>query len=117
MATVAAIAIIAGLIRFVGWRVQVSEAKAAQSEMRSLYDFNPGNIISDGAFFNGNALSERQVQTILDQQGATCQCSGDHADALLEARLVPCIAQFSAQILWNKGFAVARLAIACFAVA
>lgn len=72
VATVAAIAIIAGLIRFVGWRVQVSEAKAAQSEMRSLYDFNPGNIISDGAFFNGNALSERQVQTILDQQGATC---------------------------------------------
>ena len=69
VATVAAIAIIAGLIRFVGWRVQVSEAKAAQSEMRSLYDFNPGNIISDGAFFNGNALSERQVQTILDQQG------------------------------------------------
>ena len=36
VATVAAIAIIAGLIRFVGWRVQVSEAKAAQSEMRSL---------------------------------------------------------------------------------
>lgn len=52
--------------------MQVKEAKAAQSEMRSLYDFNPGNIISDGAFFNGNALSERQVQTILDQQGATC---------------------------------------------
>ena len=72
VATVAAIAIIAGLIRFVGWRVQISEAKAAQSEMQSLYDFNPGNIISDGAFFNGNALSERQVQTILDQQGAAC---------------------------------------------
>ncbi len=42
VATVAAIAIIAGLIRFVGWRVQVSEAKAAQSEIAIAVRFQPG---------------------------------------------------------------------------
>ena len=36
------------------------------------YDFNPGNIISDGTFFNGNALSEQQVSTIIEQQGVAC---------------------------------------------
>lgn len=76
MAAATSVAIIIGPVRFVGWRVQVSEAKAAQSALQSLYDFNPGNIISDGAFFNGNALSERQVQTILDQQGVAC--NGEH---------------------------------------
>lgn len=76
VAATAAIAIIVGLVHFVNWRMQVSEAKATQIALQSLYDFNPGNIISDGAFFNGNALSEQQVQTILDQQGVAC--NGEH---------------------------------------
>lgn len=67
-----AIAIIVGAVRFIGWRVQVNEALTAQSQSQSQYDFNPGNIISDGTFFNGNALSEQQVSTIIEQQGVAC---------------------------------------------
>ena len=72
VAAIAAIAIIVGAVRFIGWRVQVNEALTAQSQSQSQYDFNPGNIISDGTFFNGNALSEQQVSTIIEQQGASC---------------------------------------------
>ena len=68
VAAIAAIAIIVGAVRFIGWRVQVNEALTAQSQSQSQYDFNPGNIISDGTFFNGNALSEQQVSTIIEQQ-------------------------------------------------
>ena len=70
--SIAAIAIIVGAVRFIGWRVQVNEALTAQSQSQSQYDFNPGNIISDGTFFNGNALSEQQVSTIIEQQGVAC---------------------------------------------
>ena len=72
VAAIAAIAIIVGAVRFIGWRVQVNEALTAQSQSQSQYDFNPGNIISDGTFFNGNALSEQQVSTIIEQQGVAC---------------------------------------------
>lgn len=72
VAAIAAIAIIVGAVRFIGWRVQVNEALTAQSQSQSQYDFNPGNIISDGTFFNGNALSEQQVSNIIEQQGVAC---------------------------------------------
>ena len=72
VAAIAAIAIIVGAVRFIGWRVQVNEALTAQSQSQSQYAFNPGNIISDGTFFNGNALSEQQVSTIIEQQGVAC---------------------------------------------
>ena len=72
VAIIAALALIIGLVRFIGWRVQVDEAVASQEQLQTKYDFNPGNIISDGLFFNGNALSEQQVNAIIEKQGATC---------------------------------------------
>ena len=63
MAAIAAIAIIVGAVRFIGWRVQVNEALSRAKPDRSRNTTSiPGNIISDGTFFNGNALSEQQVQ-------------------------------------------------------
>ena len=52
--------------------MQVDEAVASQEQLQTKYDFNPGNIISDGLFFNGNALSEQQVNAIIEEQGAAC---------------------------------------------
>ena len=72
IASIVALALIVGLVRFVGWRVQVDEAVSSQEQLQTKYDFNPGNIISDGLFFNGNALSEQQVNAIIEKQGATC---------------------------------------------
>lgn len=72
IASIVALALIVGLVRFVGWRVQVDEAVASQEQLQTKYDFNPGNIISDGLFFNGNALSEQQVNAIIEKQGAAC---------------------------------------------
>lgn len=34
--------------------------------------FNPGNIIDDGNFYNGNAMSTSEVQSFLNQRLATC---------------------------------------------
>ena len=59
--------VVAELVRFTNWRAQVRAAEAAQLELTRTYDFNPGNIISDGLFFNGNALSEQQVNAIIEK--------------------------------------------------
>ncbi len=71
-AVIAAIAAIVALVQYVNWRIAVNEARDAQNQIQSKYDFNPGNIISDGQFFNGNALSEAQIQSFLDEQGVSC---------------------------------------------
>lgn len=65
-------ALIVGLVRFINWRVEIGLAEKAQNQLQAKYDFNPGNIISDGQFFNGNALSEAQVQSFIEEQGAAC---------------------------------------------
>ena len=67
-----AIALVVGLVRFVSWRVEVGQAEKTQNQLQAQYDFNPGNIISDGQFFNGNALSEAQVRSFIEEQGAAC---------------------------------------------
>ena len=59
------IALVVGLVRFVSWRVEVGQAEKTQNQLQAQYDFNPGNIISDGQFFNGNALSEVQARSFI----------------------------------------------------
>ncbi|GAA2242199.1 hypothetical protein N1031_14700 [Herbiconiux moechotypicola] len=46
-------------------------ATSAQAAVAS--DFDPGNIISDENFFNGNALSAPAVQSFLDARVASCR--------------------------------------------
>ncbi|WP_407712188.1 hemagglutinin [Bifidobacterium tsurumiense] len=72
VAILCVIAVLFTTIRYVDWSVRVSEARSVQSELAAQYDFNPGNIISDGQFFNSNAMSESEVQAFLDEQGAAC---------------------------------------------
>ncbi|PJJ61749.1 cell wall-binding repeat-containing protein [Compostimonas suwonensis] len=48
-------------------------------------DFNPGNIISDANFYDGDAMTEAQVQSFLDQKGAGCRSVGG----------VPCLKDFT----------------------
>ena len=71
VAVVVVVALVAGLVRFTNWRAQVRAAEAAQLELTRTYDFNPGNIISDGQFFNGSAMSQAEVQSFLDTQGGS----------------------------------------------
>jgi hypothetical protein len=47
-----------------------------------LTQFNPGNIISDEVFFFGRALSESQIQSFIDSQGATCVTGSDGSPCL-----------------------------------
>ena len=63
-------------VRVVQWRIDLDAAEARQSQLVKTYDFDPGNIISDGQFFNANAMSEAEIQSFLNEQGAAC--SGDH---------------------------------------
>ncbi|MBT1164173.1 hemagglutinin [Bifidobacterium felsineum] len=75
IAVVCAMALAMGTVRFVEWRLEVKEAEARQLQLTQEYDFDPGDIISDGQFFNGNAMSESEVQAFLDEQGADCSGS------------------------------------------
>ncbi|WP_243388568.1 hemagglutinin [Bifidobacterium scaligerum] len=72
VALVCTVALVTGTIWFVEWRHSVQAAEARQLQLAQDYGFNPGNIISDGQFFNGNAMSESEVQSFLDEQGAAC---------------------------------------------
>ncbi|KFI93353.1 hemagglutinin-related protein [Bifidobacterium saguini DSM 23967] len=75
IAVVCAMALAMGTLRFVEWRLEVKEAETRQLQLTQEYDFDPGDIISDGQFFNGNAMSESEVQAFLDEQGANCSGS------------------------------------------
>jgi len=52
--------------------------------------FRPGNIISDGLFFNGNAMSAGDVQAFLNNKGVMC-VNGP----------MPCLMNF-AENTWNR---------------
>ncbi len=81
LAAVVAIALVVAIGNVITGRVELSEAKARQVELTEAYDFNPGDIISDGQFFDGDAMDEAQVQAFLDEQGAACT-----KDSCLRAR-------------------------------
>lgn len=67
--TICIVALVASLGIFVHWRIRVATATDEQNESAVRYGFNPGYIISDGQFFNENAMSAAQVQAFLDDQG------------------------------------------------
>ncbi|MDO4912923.1 MAG: hemagglutinin [Bifidobacteriaceae bacterium] len=71
-ATVCAIALVISLVRYANWLIEVHEANINQNQLAQTYDFNPGNIISDGQFFNSHAMSESEIQSFLDENGTAC---------------------------------------------
>lgn len=90
VAVICAIALVVGLTTFVRWRREVDAATAAQDATAQRYGFNPGNIISDGQFFNEHAMSQAEVQAFLDQQGGALasmrfDTASHPADELCEA--------------------------------
>ena len=72
VAIICAMALVMGLIRVVQWRTEIAIAQYRQNQTAEKYGFNPGNIISDGQFFNGNAMSQAEIQAFLDKEGASC---------------------------------------------
>ncbi|OZG67359.1 hemagglutinin-related protein [Bifidobacterium eulemuris] len=69
VAIVCVVALAMGLVRFVQWRGEVRDAERTQLALAQEYGFDPGDIISDGQFFNGNAMSQAEVQSFLDERG------------------------------------------------
>lgn len=59
-------------VRGVNNRMDMHQALTRQQQLTELYDFNPGNIISERQFFDNNAMSEQQIQNFLDNQGKSC---------------------------------------------
>lgn len=76
VAIICVMALAMGTVRFVQWRIEVRAAETRQAQLVKTYDFDPGNIISDGQFFNANAMSQAEIQSFLDKEGAAC--SGDN---------------------------------------
>ncbi|WP_241216991.1 hemagglutinin [Bifidobacterium goeldii] len=74
IATICVIALVWTLTDIVVQRIEIVQAQNRQSELVQTYNFDPGDIISDGQFFNAHAMSEAEVQAFLNEQGA--QCSG-----------------------------------------
>lgn len=64
------IALIVGLVALQRWRAAVQAVEAQQQRLAEQYDFNPGDIISDGQFFNPNAMSQAEVQSFLESHGS-----------------------------------------------
>lgn len=90
VAVICVTALVVGLTTFVRWRREVDAATAAQNATAQRYGFNPGNIISDGQFFNEHAMSQAEVQAFLDQQGGALasmrfDTASHPADELCEA--------------------------------
>lgn len=65
-----------GTTSFVGQRIALVTAEERQQDLGDRYGFDPGNIISDGQFFNGYAMSRTEVQSFLDEHGSDCTGTG-----------------------------------------
>jgi hypothetical protein len=72
MAVACVLAVGLGLARFMQWEYEISAVQGEQDAVARRYGFNPGNIISDGQFFNGNAMSRAEIQSFLNVHGASC---------------------------------------------
>jgi hypothetical protein len=64
-----------GAIRFAQYLTEVHNAQERQQELTREYSFNPGNIITDERFFDATAMDSGDVQSFLNEQGATCNGS------------------------------------------
>ncbi|MBT1182070.1 hemagglutinin [Bifidobacterium sp. CP2] len=69
VAVICVMALVMAGVRFFGWRLEVRAAEERQLQLSREYDFDPGDIISDGQFFNGNAMSRAEVQSFLESKG------------------------------------------------
>lgn len=76
LAAVCAVALAWGTTSFVGQRIALVTAEERQQNLGDRYGFDPGNIISDGQFFNGYAMSRTEVQSFLDEHGGDCTGTG-----------------------------------------
>ncbi|WP_241222825.1 hemagglutinin [Bifidobacterium samirii] len=75
VATLCVVALAVGATWLTIRRIEIDRARQRQETSIQVYDFDPGDIISDGQFFNARAMSEDEVQAFLDERGAAC--SGD----------------------------------------
>lgn len=79
VAAVLAVAVVWTLVvvynMFIKLPLETAQAKALQSRLLEEYGFDPGSIISDDEFFDGDALDAAGVQAVLDKRGAKCQGS------------------------------------------
>jgi hypothetical protein len=66
-----------------------SEGPAPQPELSQAADvgqFNPGNIVSDGVFFDGNGMSADDVRRFIELKGMGCTPGSDGAPCLKDFR-------------------------------
>lgn len=66
--------------------VLVAPAATGVAQAADTSQFRPGNIISDQLFFDGNAMSARDVQTFLESKNPTCVPAADGTPCLQDAR-------------------------------
>ena len=69
-AVLCAVALIIGLVAFQRRRAEIQAVEEQQLRLARQYDFNPGDIISDGQFFNPNAMSRAEIQSFLESHGS-----------------------------------------------
>ncbi len=66
------LALVMGSVRLIQYEAEVRAAEDRQKTLLAEYGFDPGNIISDAKFFNGQAMSAKEIQAFLDEKGASC---------------------------------------------
>ncbi len=70
------------LLMAAGGALGAAPGAEARTPPAGLGGFAPGNLISDARMFAGTSMSAAQVDTFLDQRGASCTRGSDGADCL-----------------------------------
>ncbi|MEE1324001.1 MAG: hemagglutinin [Bifidobacteriaceae bacterium] len=71
-AIVAVIATLGGVGWLISYEVTIHRLIATQQATYQEYGFNPGRIITDAKFFDSMTMTEPQIQSFLNEKGASC---------------------------------------------
>ena len=82
IAAVLVIGLVYGVMHIVQRQQAISTAQENQSATYKSYSFDAGYIISDSQFFDGDAMTAKQIQRFLNKRGS--KCSGEYCLSTLK---------------------------------
>jgi hypothetical protein len=95
----------------------ISLSHSTPAQAADLGAFNRGNIIDDALFWDGNAMTEIQIQTFLDSKVAQCVsgyvCLKDYTETTHTITATPMCGQYDGQANESAARIIARIGQSC----
>jgi hypothetical protein len=117
------LAVTAGLALVGTLAVAVVTADGGETPVQPAADisrFDPGNIISDAVFFDGDAMNAAQIQSFIANKGASCTVGSDGTPCLKNYRqnttaraADPYCAGYTPGAAETAGLIIAKVALSC----